>query len=77
MLAAWCTALKAWHEQPCQYESAWQAQAAATDRRIYRATYVREGGGSIWSRSSSWAGASHQPPRDGVPAESQARPYGD
>jgi hypothetical protein len=43
VLAAWCTASKAWHDQPGQYESTWQAQAAATERGIYRAVYVREG----------------------------------
>lgn len=43
VLSAWCTASKAWHDQPGQYESIWQAQAAATERGIYRAAYVREG----------------------------------
>jgi hypothetical protein len=43
VLAAWCTASKAWHEQPGQYESAWQAQDAATERGIYRVAYVRKG----------------------------------
>jgi len=43
VLAAWCTASKAWHDQPGQYESTWQAQAAATARGIYRVTYVRGG----------------------------------
>ena len=41
VLSVWCTASKAWHDQPGHYESMWQAQAAATDRGIYRAAYVR------------------------------------
>ncbi|MFO0191769.1 MAG: hypothetical protein ACK54F_11015, partial [Planctomycetia bacterium] len=43
VLAAWCTASKAWHDQPGQYESTWQAQAAAPERGISRAAYVRDG----------------------------------
>jgi hypothetical protein len=43
VLTAWCTASKAWHDQPGQYESIWRAEAAATERGIYRVTYVREG----------------------------------
>jgi hypothetical protein len=43
VLAAWCTASKAWHDQPGQYESLWQAQATATERGIYRVSYLRDG----------------------------------
>jgi hypothetical protein len=43
LLSAWCTASKAWRDQPGQYESTWQAQAAATERGIYRVSYLRDG----------------------------------
>jgi hypothetical protein len=42
VLAAWCTASRAWHDQPGQYESNWQAQAVATERGIYRVAYLRD-----------------------------------
>jgi hypothetical protein len=43
VLSAWCTASKDWHDQEGQYESIWQAQAAATERGIYRVSYLRDG----------------------------------
>lgn len=43
VLAAWCTVSKAWQEQPEQYDSVWEAQAAATARGIYRVIYLRDG----------------------------------
>jgi hypothetical protein len=43
MLSAWCTTAKAWHGHEGQYESSWQAQAAATERGIYRVSYLRDG----------------------------------
>jgi hypothetical protein len=42
VLSAWCTASKAWHDQPGQYGSNWQAQAVATERGIYRVAYLRD-----------------------------------
>ena len=43
VLAAWCTASKAWHDQPGRYQSHGRAQAAATERGIYRVSYLRDG----------------------------------
>jgi hypothetical protein len=43
VLSFWCTASKAWHDQQGHYESTWQAQATATERGIYRVSYLRDG----------------------------------
>lgn len=43
VLWAWCTASKGWDVQPGEYESKWQAAAAATERGIHRVSYLRDG----------------------------------
>ncbi len=43
VLAAWCTAGKAWHDLPQRYGSAADARGAARERGIYRVGYVCEG----------------------------------
>lgn len=43
ILTAWCTVAKAWHEMPGHFASAQDAERMATERGIYRVTYVRDG----------------------------------
>lgn len=43
VLAAWCTATKAWQAAPGRYESPDDARRMAVERGIYRVVYVREG----------------------------------
>ena len=43
MLTAWCTVAKAWQEMPGRYASPDDARDKATERGIYRVTFVCEG----------------------------------
>jgi hypothetical protein len=43
VLAAWCTAEKAWHDMPGRHESPNDARDQARERGVYRLFYVRHG----------------------------------
>lgn len=42
-LMAWCTATKAWREEPGRYESAQDSERTATEQGTYRVVYVCDG----------------------------------